>query len=67
MPVLDSIVDRFLTILTEFSIKSYIDTEISSSMENQVCEYISFGGVLQLLEFSVNIFKKSYDEKLLSM
>ena len=41
----DSIVDCFLTIFPEFSIKTYINSEISSSMENQVCEYLSFGGV----------------------
>ena len=44
----DSIVDCFLTIFPEFSIKTYINSEISSSMENQVCEYLSFGGVFDL-------------------
>ena len=37
--------DRILIVTTEFSIKSYILSEISSSMENHLREYISFGGV----------------------
>ena len=41
----DSIVDRVVTMFAGFSIKSYIFSEISSSMEKLICEYISFGGV----------------------
>ena len=41
----DSIVDCVLTRFAEFSIKNYIHPEISSKMENQLREYISFGGV----------------------
>ena len=44
--ILDSIVDFILTIFFEFSIKSYKYCEIFSEMENLLCEYISFGGVI---------------------
>ena len=44
--ILDSIVDRFLTILFKFTIKIYIYSEISRAMENHVCERTYFGGVL---------------------
>ena len=43
----DSIVDSIFTWLIEISMKNYIYPEISSSMENQLREYISFGGVTQ--------------------
>lgn len=42
----DTIVDRDLTRLIEISIKNYVYPEISSSMENQLREYFSFGGVI---------------------
>ena len=38
--------DRVITKFAGFSLKSYIDSEISSQMEKLICEYISFGGVL---------------------
>ena len=41
----DSIVDSIYTWLIEISMKNYIYPEISSSMENQLREYVSFGGV----------------------
>ena len=41
----DSIVDSIFTWLIEISMKNYIYPEISSSMENQLREYVSFGGV----------------------
>ena len=37
--------DSVLTRFAEFSIKNDIHPEISSKMENQLREYISFGGV----------------------
>ena len=43
---LDSIVDRVLTRLIGITMKNYIYAEISSQMENQLCEYVSFGGVI---------------------
>ena len=43
--ILDSIVDFILTVFFEITIKSYVDCEISSQMENLLCECISFGGV----------------------
>ena len=43
--VTDSIVDCVLTRFVEFSIKNYMYSEISSSMENQLREHSSFGGV----------------------
>ena len=42
---MDSIVDRILTRLIRISIKNYKYAEISSQMENQLREYVSFGGV----------------------
>ena len=45
--------DRILTVSTEISIKSYIFSEFFSSMENQVPEYISFGGVQYYVDESL--------------
>ena len=42
----DSIVDFILSSFFEFSIKSYKCCEIFSKMENLLCEYIFFGGVV---------------------
>ena len=63
---MDSIVDCFLTRFTEFSIKNYIYPEISSKMENQLREYVSFVGVasnfikifLKILKNFKNLEKK---------
>ena len=50
---LDSIVDRILTVTTEISVKNYICPEISSKMENQLREYVSFVGVRPGLIFAI--------------
>ena len=42
---MDSIVDCVLTRFTEICIKNYVYPETFSSMENQLREYVSFGGV----------------------
>ena len=43
--------DCVLTRFAEFSIKNDIHPEISSKMENQLREYISFGGVCPYLKY----------------
>ena len=57
---LDSIVDHVLTRLIGITMKNYIYAEISSQMENQLCEYVSFGGVccpvLQLLNIDLPMY-----------
>ena len=49
--------DHVLTIFTEFSIKSYVYPEIFRAMENQVCEYIAFGGVKSLETYALYTLK----------
>ena len=49
--------DRVLTRLIGITMKNYIYAEISSQMENQLCEYVSFGGVLGI--------RKSYADELI--
>ena len=54
---MDSIVDCILTRLIGISIKNYKYAEISSQMENQLREYVSFNGVSLVTSDKISFLK----------